>query len=167
MLALQSSAQSTSFLAQSSALPEPLPPPPVEEHTVEMCKNYVIHELTQTQTVKKPVWKDTMYAMFGDHVPWEELRVIGLNTDVYDIRSARPIRTCPITGLPAPYLDPRTNVPFASVTAFQTLSKILSHQYVWSNSLGCYVSRAETALPEDSAQDGRPSKRSRVGTEDV
>ena len=52
--------------------PVSIPPPPIE---IDVCKNYVIHELGQSQTTKKPLWKDTMYAMFGDHVAWEDLRV--------------------------------------------------------------------------------------------
>lgn len=60
---------------------------------------------------------------------------------------ARPMRTCPITGLTARYLDPRTNVPFASVAGFQTLTKILSHEYTWSESLGCYVTPGNVSGP--------------------
>jgi hypothetical protein len=52
---------------------------------------------------------------------------------------ARPKQTCPLTGVQAKYLDPRTNVPFANVRAYQTLTKILKHDYIWSGSLKCYV----------------------------
>ena len=38
-------------------------------------KNYVIHESSQADSAVKPQWKDTMVAMFGDHVKWEELKV--------------------------------------------------------------------------------------------
>ncbi len=41
----------------------------------------------------------------------------------------------------APYLDPRTGVPFANVEAYKTISDIADHRYVWSPELGCYVSR--------------------------
>ncbi len=46
-----------------------------EERTEKVTKNYVIHELDQHDAVAKPLWKDTMSAMFGDHVKWEELKV--------------------------------------------------------------------------------------------
>lgn len=50
---------------------------------------------------------------------------------------------CPITGQIAPYLDPRTGVPFADVEAYKVLSDILEHHYIWSPELGCYVGRDE------------------------
>lgn len=57
--------------------------------------------------------------------------------------TGRPVDTCPITGLRAKYRDPRTGVPYANVRAFQTLTKVLAHDYTWSESLGCYVSSRE------------------------
>ncbi|KXN86148.1 hypothetical protein AN958_10450 [Leucoagaricus sp. SymC.cos] len=48
---------------------------------------------------------------------------------------------CPITGEIAPYLDPRTGVPFANMEAYQVLTDLLEHQYQWSPELGCYVGR--------------------------
>ena len=51
------------------------------------------------------------------------------------------MQICPITGKAAKYLDPRTNVPYADLEAYRVLSKVLRHEYVWSPSLGCYVSR--------------------------
>lgn len=52
----------------------------------------------------------------------------------------RPVQTCLITGQPAPYLDPRSAVPFANIHAYQTLTKLLHHDYAWNESLGCYTS---------------------------
>ena len=46
---------------------------------------------------------------------------------------------CPITGQPARYKDPRTGVPYANVAAYRTLSRMLIHDFVWSDQLGCYV----------------------------
>ena len=40
-----------------------------------MTKNYVVHENSQDEDAKKPLWKETMAAMFGDHLKWEELKV--------------------------------------------------------------------------------------------
>jgi hypothetical protein len=53
----------------------PAPPPPRIERTEIVSKNYVIHELSQHESSLKPSWGDTMHAMFGDHVQWEDLRV--------------------------------------------------------------------------------------------
>lgn len=52
---------------------------------------------------------------------------------------ARPVQTCLITGKPSRYRDPRSNVPFADLEAFKVLTRIIAHEYVWSDSLGCYL----------------------------
>ena len=55
---------------------QPLPQPsPMQERVDDVCKNYVVHELSQDQAAAKPPWKDTMSAMFGDKVKWDEVRV--------------------------------------------------------------------------------------------
>jgi len=66
--------------------------------------------------------------------------------------SARPRERCPITGLAANYLDPRTGVPYANVFAFQEIDKILEHDYVWNEKFGCYVGQEEVASDEDEIQ---------------
>ncbi|KAF9446774.1 hypothetical protein P691DRAFT_803401 [Macrolepiota fuliginosa MF-IS2] len=108
-----------------------------EERTQKVTKNYVVHELGQRDGITKPPWKDMMKAMFGDHVKWEELKALS--------GKGRPLgrvkQRCPITGQIAPYLDPRTGVPFADVEAYKVLTDILEHRYVWSPELGCYVGR--------------------------
>jgi vacuolar protein sorting-associated protein 72 len=95
-----------------------------------------------------------MSALFGGDVKWEDMKVwsgktrplcaflsFSLYSDFFIgcMPLARPKQTCPLTGLPASYLDPRTNVPYANVRAYETLTKILQHEYVWSEQLGCYV----------------------------
>ncbi|KAH9914868.1 YL1 nuclear protein-domain-containing protein [Fomitopsis serialis] len=117
--------------AQPQVAPSPAEP---IERTEKVTKNYVIHELSQ-QEKQRPPWHSTMKVMFGDHVKWEELRV-------YTSKGrplSRPVLRCPITGKVAIYRDPRTNVPFADVAAYETLTKVLEHEYVWNDSLGCYV----------------------------
>lgn len=47
---------------------------PPEPRTEEATKNYVIHETTQDESATRPLWKDTMTAMFGDHVKWEDVK---------------------------------------------------------------------------------------------
>ncbi|TFY70152.1 hypothetical protein EVG20_g2859 [Dentipellis fragilis] len=83
---------------------------PTEAEVETVSKNYVIHEASQSDDASKPPWKDTMAAMFGDHVKWEDLKIYANRNRPL----SRPVQICPITGLPAPYLDPRTNVPYAT-----------------------------------------------------
>ncbi|KAG2049133.1 hypothetical protein BDR06DRAFT_961850 [Suillus hirtellus] len=152
----QSSTPSVNTPSQPSYYYYPVQPPPAQERVVDVCKNYIVHELSQDPSVAKPPWKDTMSAMFGDEVKWDEVRVFtGKQRPL-----SRPVRACPITGTPAKYLDPRTNVPFANVAAFKTLTRILSHDYVWSEALGCYVTRHEQ--PNYDVDEGTTTKRRRV-----
>ena len=48
---------------------------PPRPRTEEATKNYVIHETSQDESATRPLWKDTMTAMFGDHVKWEDVKV--------------------------------------------------------------------------------------------
>jgi len=115
---------------------------PLNSRTEEVSKNYIIHETSQDETATRPPWKDTMAAMFGDHVKWEDMKA-------YVSRGrplSRPVRLCPITGRPARYVDPRTNVPYATPAAYRILTMILNHEYVWSHALGCYLTRPENSI---------------------
>jgi len=47
---------------------------PLKPCTEEATKNYVIHETSQDEPATRPLWKDTMTAMFGDHVKWEDVK---------------------------------------------------------------------------------------------
>lgn len=47
---------------------------PLNSRTEEVSKNYIIHETSQDETATRPPWKDTMAAMFGDHVKWEDMK---------------------------------------------------------------------------------------------
>jgi len=76
-----------------------------------------------------------MKALFGDHVNWEDLRVYTSKGRPF----ARPTQTCAISGKLARYLDPRTGVPYANIAAYDILTKILAHEYVWDDELGCYI----------------------------
>jgi hypothetical protein len=66
--------------------------------------------------------------------------------------AARPRERCPITGLASNYLDPQTGVPYANVFAFQEISKVLEHDYVWNEEFGCYVGQEEVVSDEDEMQ---------------
>jgi hypothetical protein len=146
----------TTTIEASSVISIPPAPPPVAR-TEKLSKNYVIHELGQFDAVPQPGWEDTMEAMFGDHVQWEELRVyvgksrplgflqICLRIHCADlVPTARPKQFCPITGRLARYRDPRTRVPYSDVAAYKTITKVLAYEYVWSEALGCYISHQDT-----------------------
>ena len=63
--------------------------------------------------------------------------------------SVRPVARCPITGLLAPYRDPRSGVPYANVEAFKMLTQILAHEFVWNDDLKCYTSSEKSAQVMD------------------
>ncbi|TCD63095.1 hypothetical protein EIP91_005999 [Steccherinum ochraceum] len=116
-----------------------VPPPPPVHRMETVAKSYIVHELDQEDDPPKPTWGETMTAMFGNHVNWEEMEYFfGKNRPM-----SRPVLTCPITGEPAPYLDPRTGVPFANVHAYKTLTALLDHVFIWDETLGCYTGRAD------------------------
>ena len=50
-------------------------PQPAVLRKEKVTKNYLIHELGQTEQTPQPTWKETMEAIFGNHVRWEDLRV--------------------------------------------------------------------------------------------
>ncbi|KAJ7158944.1 YL1 nuclear protein-domain-containing protein [Mycena filopes] len=145
----------------------PYTPAPLVTRTEKVARNYVVHEETQvaeipppnagrstnnrgqTAPISKPSWDATMTAMFGSHVNWEDVKVyLGKNRPL-----SRPTQTCPLTGRNARYLDPRTGVPFADVGAFETLTRILNHEFVWSSELGAYI-RQEAPPPKPVAMEG-------------
>ncbi|KAF7330398.1 hypothetical protein MVEN_02478300 [Mycena venus] len=115
----------------------------------KVARNYVVHEETQNPEILnagrtnrsqnpsnlKPTWTATMTALFGSHVDWEDVKVYtGKGRPM-----SRPVQTCPLTGRAARYRDPRTGVPFADVGAYETLTRILNHEFVWSAEIGAYV----------------------------
>ncbi|KAJ3853921.1 YL1 nuclear protein-domain-containing protein [Lentinula lateritia] len=141
----------------------PIPEPENKKcRTEKVAKSYLVHELNQDEEDNsKPSWEETMEAMFGNHVKWGGMKI-------YTVKNrplTRYIPTCPITGLPAKYLDPRTGVPFANIRAYNTLKKLRREfvlaqsddaeprdykavdenedvagiEDVWDNELGCYI----------------------------
>jgi len=66
---------------------------------------------------------------------------------------SRPRERCPVTGLAANYMDPRTGIPYANVFAFREIGKILNHDYVWNNEFGCYVGQEEVEVVSDEGED--------------
>jgi hypothetical protein len=53
----------------------------------------------------------------------------------------------------ANYLDPRTGIPYANAFAFQEISKILQHDYIWNEEFECYVGQEEAATDEDEERE--------------
>jgi vacuolar protein sorting-associated protein 72 len=83
------SSQVTEAIASSADTIPPLPAPPEPQPTErreKVAKNYVVHELSQYEGVPQPPWTETMTAMFGDHVKWDELRVY--------VGKSRPLCAC-------------------------------------------------------------------------
>ncbi|KAJ7650579.1 YL1 nuclear protein-domain-containing protein [Roridomyces roridus] len=119
-------------------------------HLEKVARNYVVHEQGQDPEIlasagrnnaraplsdAKPTWGETMTAMFGSHVNWEDVTA-------YTAKGrpmGRPVQVCPLTGRIARYRDPRTGVPFADVGAFEVLTRVLNHEYVWSREIGAYI----------------------------
>ncbi len=170
---LQSSSACPSQPPAFVAAAPPLPPPEPIEVTQTVSKCYVVHENSQEEDATKPLWKDTMAAMFGDHVKWEDLKVYtGKGRPICALHPcqmiyiyyskfivARPDQKCPITGQIARYRDPRTGVPFANARAFDVLTKVLAHEYVWSDALGCYTAHQDQISQTETVES--PLKRTR------
>ncbi|KAG5636002.1 hypothetical protein H0H81_009429 [Sphagnurus paluster] len=144
------SATATTTNPATPAIPTPLYlyPPPVQapteiERTETVTKNYLVHELGQEKGTPRPQWGDTMAALFGDHVVWDDVKVfVGRGRPL-----SRPRQTCPITGRQARYRDPRTGVPYADAHAYRVLTRLLNHEFAWSPALGCYVGVDESRVP--------------------
>ncbi|KAJ3735290.1 YL1 nuclear protein-domain-containing protein [Lentinula guzmanii] len=155
---------SSSPTTSTSPTPGSNQPQPKNQNfrTEKVARSYLVHELSQDdEDHPKPSWEETMEAMFGNHVKWGEIKVYSTKNRPL----SRYIPTCPITGLPAKYLDPRTGVPFANVRAYKTLQRLRrelsarsetpgseddiaidkdeGHVDVWDEDLGCYIEAFE------------------------
>lgn len=47
--------------------------------------------------------------------------------------------TCPITGLPAKYRHPRSNIPYATAHAYKVLDALMHDQYLYSAEMGAWM----------------------------
>ncbi|KAG8737928.1 hypothetical protein FRC10_007533 [Ceratobasidium sp. 414] len=95
------------------------------------ARNYVVVELSGKERAS---FGARMRAVFGDHADWSEVLMNGAKSN-----GARTTPICAITGLDAPYRDPRTGIPYANAYAYKTLTRLLQHEFVWSQEKGCYV----------------------------
>ncbi|KAH8831700.1 hypothetical protein DL96DRAFT_1588716 [Flagelloscypha sp. PMI_526] len=134
----------------SSPLHYQVPLPTSARRTTKTTRNYLVHELDQPSSsldsdddeedsVPLPSWSQTMSAVFGSHVDWDKLQVWPPGSDR---PLTRPIAMCPITGEPAKYLDPRTNVPFRDPSVYKILTDVAKGDYAWAENAGIYVGRA-------------------------
>ncbi|KAL1751907.1 YL1 nuclear protein-domain-containing protein [Schizophyllum commune] len=122
-------------LSSNAAPSSQLSVPPTIEKRERVAKSYLVHELGQSKDAAKPRWSETMSAVFGDHVEWTSVKAYTSTRRP----TARIRHICPITGRLAPYIDPRTGVPFANVKAYKTLTAVLDHQFSWKKELGAYT----------------------------
>ncbi|KAJ3723960.1 hypothetical protein C8R42DRAFT_719850 [Lentinula raphanica] len=84
----------------------------IKHRIKKVAKSYLIHELSQDDGESpKPSWDQMMDALFGDQLSMSN-------------GHATSDSTCPVTGLPAKYLDPRTGVPFANLRAYRILRRL-------------------------------------------
>ncbi|TRM64097.1 YL1 nuclear protein-domain-containing protein [Schizophyllum amplum] len=123
---------SSSMVSVPTYSAEPL----MVEGRERIARSYIVHELGQDKDVQKPRWADTMSAVFGDHVDWTDVKAY---SSAKNRPTARLRHVCPITGQIAPYIDPRTGVPFANAQAYKTLTAVLDHEYAWNREIGAYV----------------------------
>ncbi|KAL5640682.1 hypothetical protein ACGC1H_001236 [Rhizoctonia solani] len=107
-------------------LSAPAPASPSQKQT----RNYVIVEYGGGARASFG-WN--MQAVFGSHADWEDVLING-------VKIPHPVKpVCAITGLPAPYRDSRTGIPYANAYAYRTLTRLLAHEFVWSKERGCYI----------------------------
>ncbi|KAJ3299756.1 Vacuolar protein sorting-associated protein 72 [Borealophlyctis nickersoniae] len=63
-------------------------------------------------------------------------------------KPSRPEKSlCPITGLPARFKDPKTNVPYATKEAYSVIQQIAQQHYAWSPIVHAYVHPANARAP--------------------
>lgn len=41
-------------------------------------------------------------------------------------------------------------MPFSDIQSYEILSKILAHEYVWSDDLGCYIGHEASISPDET-----------------
>ncbi|GAA5969564.1 hypothetical protein JCM21900_002346 [Sporobolomyces salmonicolor] len=110
----------------TSTQPDPSTPQP-------FARNYLIFDQCEGSTEA-----EELEALFGDHNDWSKAKPQAAAT------------TCPITGLPARYRDPRTFTPYATLPAFRTLNSLVDAQsFVWSDALGAYTGTSGVGLTRE------------------
>ncbi|GJN88822.1 hypothetical protein Rhopal_001793-T1 [Rhodotorula paludigena] len=150
--AATASASLNSLLNSRDSTPAPgLPTPSTPPESQEYARNWLVFDNFEGSRGEE------LEALFGDHVDW-------LKPPPIPLKGCRG-GTCPFTGLPARYRDPRTGTPYANLAAFRMLNALVDAQtYVWSESLGAYTSVAGFGLMSEveAAWSRRPGARAAV-----
>ncbi|KAG9050581.1 hypothetical protein FS837_004439 [Tulasnella sp. UAMH 9824] len=141
-----------------SAVPPTAPAMPLETDRQLMgglVRNYVVLEVARGSDRNRYKMSDTE-AFLNGRKEWsrhaaEEQEMIRARAQL--LRDP----TCAVTGLRAKYLEPRSGIPYANIRGYQALSKVLQHEYVWAQGMGCYVNDAS-----DEGAEGVPPEWSLV-----
>ncbi|GAA5879113.1 hypothetical protein JCM8547_008371 [Rhodosporidiobolus lusitaniae] len=121
--------------------PEPEAPP---ERT-EFTRNWLIFGNTDEEPITR---KQELEAIFGEHEDWERERPRPTKGVVDGVPGRGAL--CPLTGLPAKYLDPRTLTPYANLAAYRLLTSLVDSQTsLYSDSLGAYTANVGLGLARE------------------
>lgn len=105
-----------------------------------LVRNYVVLEVASGSDRNRYKMSDTEAFLNGrkewSHHAAEEQEMIRARAQL--LRDP----TCVVTGLKAKYIEPRSGIPYANARGYQVLSKVLRHEYVWAQGMGCYVNDA-------------------------
>lgn len=171
---------STPPLATTSALatPRPSSPPPTASlpprpPTTDPDPLSVLEPHSRTYLILsdvEPRRSSEMTALFGSHHIWGSTKVVPSRSRVLrtpfslpplsfadpSLATDRKIPLCPLTGLPAPYRDPLTLTPFATLSAYKTLHRVVGGEYAFHEGVGAFTGRVGEGLE-------RKGKRGEVG----
>lgn len=84
--------QNTSSQPQPPVLDKPL--------THKASYNYLVYEVDQQPSTPKPNWSQTMHAVFGNHVDWNEVKVYNTRNRPLGLSLCIPNATSLLTYLP-------------------------------------------------------------------
>ncbi|KAL8293281.1 hypothetical protein RQP46_000975 [Phenoliferia psychrophenolica] len=107
--------------------------------TQPYARNYVI--LSEFDGTRQ----EEMTAIFGEHHEWGSVKVVPSRSRVLH----RKVPLCPLTGLPAPYRDPRTMTPYSSLAAYRTLTALVDQSYPWDPTQSVFTGKAGYGLQKE------------------
>jgi hypothetical protein len=116
------------------------PPPPLPTQLEKVCKNYVVHEISQPTQVQgqtahlppKPLWEETMAALFGGDVKWEDIKVwsgkgrpLCTFSSIFSLLICKPNNPQPVQNTPVPLqVSPRSTLIHAQMSPSQMCERI-------------------------------------------
>ncbi|KAK4698919.1 vacuolar protein sorting-associated protein 72, partial [Phenoliferia sp. Uapishka_3] len=131
----------------TSSLP-PLPPDSLPALNEPYARNYLI--LSDFEGTRQ----EEMGAILGQHHEWGTVKIVPSRSRVLN----RKVPICPLTGLPAPYRDPRTMTPYSSLAAYKTLTAVIEQSYPWDQTLGVFTGKSGWGLQKE-LEDRLPAHR--------